>query len=111
MHILCIFLHDINFLEDFLDVLIEEEIEEVFVSDAEVLKEILAFKFPLFKELQTTIGMRRKEPKIIFALIDDEKKIEKMVNVWKEELQLDKEEIAMIVSFPVKLWQSSPHIY
>ena len=111
MHILCIFLHDISFLEDFLDVLIEEEIEEVFISDAEVLKEILAFKFPLFKELQATIGMRIKEPKIIFALIDDEKKIEKMVNLWREDLQLDKEEIATIFSFPVKLWQSLPHIY
>lgn len=111
MHILCIFLHDQSFLEDFVDVLIEEEVEEVFVSDAENLKEVLAFKLPLFKELQTSIGGRRKEPKIIFALIDDEKKIEKMLKVWKKDLRLDEEEIATILSFPVRLWQSSPHIY
>jgi len=111
MHILCIFLHDQNFLEDFVEVLLKEDVEEVFISDAEDLKKVLAFKIPLFKELQTTIGSRRKEPKIIFALVSDEKKIEKMLNLWKKDLPLDKEEIATIFSFSVRLWQRSPHIY
>ncbi len=111
MHILCIFLHDNRYLEDFLEVLLEEEIEEIFVSNAEELKEVLAFKFPLFKELQITMGGRRREPKIIFALVDKEEKIKRMVDLWKEELQIDKEEIATVFSFPVKVWQISPHIY
>ena len=48
MYTLCIFLYDIMFLEEFLEALIEEEVEEVFISEAQELKEILAFKFPLF---------------------------------------------------------------
>lgn len=111
MHILCIFLYDSRFLEDFLEVLLEEEAEEVFVSEAQELKEILAFKFPLFKELQITMKSRKEEPKLIMALVDGEKRIERMVNLWKKDLQLDREEIATIFSFSVKLWQLSPHFY
>jgi len=111
MHILGIFLYDNRFLEEFLEVLIEEEVEEVFISEAQELKEILAFRFPLFKELQITMGGKRKEPKLILALVKSEEKIQQMVQLWKEDLQLDREEIATIFSFPVKLWQVSPHIY
>lgn len=111
MHILVIFLHDSRYLEDFVEILIGEEVEEVFVTDAKNLKEVLAFKFPLFKELQTTIGSRRKEPRIILALVEDEAKIKKMLQLWKKDLPLEEEEIATIFSFPVHLWQSSPHTY
>lgn len=111
MHILCIFLYNSRFLEDFLEVLVEEEVEEVFVSEAEELKEVLAFRLPVFKELQVTLGKRRKECKLIFALVDREEKIERMMKLWKRDLQLDKEEVATIFSFPVTLWQISPHIY
>jgi len=111
MHILCIFLYDNRRLEDFLEVLLEEEVEEVFISDAEQLKEVLAFRFPVFKELQVALGGRKRECKLILALVDKEEKIEKMVRLWKKDLQLEKEEIATIFSFPVKLWHISPHIY
>ena len=111
MHALFIFLYDSRFLEDFLEVLLEEEIEEVFVSEAQELKEILALKFPLFKELQIIMRSRKKEPKLIMALVDDENKIHRMINSWKKDLQLDKEEVATIFSFSVKLWQISPHFY
>lgn len=111
MYILGIFLYDNRFLEDFLEVLLQEEVEEVFVSEAQELKEILAFRFPLFKELQITMGGRRKEPKLILALVKDEEKIEQMIKLWKEDLELNKEEVATIFSFPVKLWQISPHVY
>ena len=111
MYILCIFLYDVMFLEEFLQALIEEEVEEVFISEAQELKEVLAFKFPLFKELQITIGSKKKEPKVIFALVDKEEKIERMIAIWKKDLQLDTEEIATIFSFPIKLWHISPHIY
>lgn len=111
MYILCVLLHDSKYLENFVEVLIEEEVEEVFVTDAENLKEVLAFTFPLFKELQTTIGDRKKEPRIIFALVKDEAKIKKMVNSWKEDMSLEGEEIATVFSFPVTLWQISPHTY
>lgn len=111
MHILCIFLYDNRFLEDFLEVLLKEEVEEVFVSESQELREILAFKFPLFKELQITMRSRKKEPKLIVALVDREDKIKRMVDLWKKDLQLNREEIATIFSFPVKLWQISPHFY
>ena len=74
MHLLCIFLYDSRYLEDFLEVLIREENEEVFVSNVEELKEVLALKLLLFKKLQMTIGRERKEPKLIFALVNREKK-------------------------------------
>ena len=111
MHILCIFLYDNRFLEDFLEVLVEEEIEEVFVTEAEELKELLAFRVPVFKELQVTLGRRKKECKLILAIVESERKIEKMVRSWKEDLQLEKEEVATIFSFPAKVWHISPHIY
>ena len=111
MYILGIFLYDSRFLEDFLEVLLQEEVEEVFISEAQELKEVLAFKFPLFKELQITMGGKRKEPKLILALVREEDKIKQMVKLWREDLQLDKEEIATIFSIPVKLWQLAPHMY
>ena len=111
MYILCVFLYDSRYLEDFLDVLVEEESKEIFISEAQGLKEILAFKLPLFKELQIVMKTREKESKLIMALVDEEKKIERMVNSWKKDLHLDKEEIATIFSFSVKLWQISPHSY
>ncbi|MBC7190294.1 hypothetical protein H5U35_08885 [Candidatus Aerophobetes bacterium] len=111
MHFLFIFLYDSGFLENFLEELLQQEVEEVFVAEAQQLKEILAFRIPLFKELQTVIGTTRKESKIIFALVKEEKTIEKMIKNWKEEMDLEKEEIATIMSFPVKVWHISPHVY
>jgi len=48
---------------------------------------------------------------LIFALVKDEGTIGKMVKAWKQDMELDKEEIAAIFSLPVKLWQKSPHFY
>jgi len=111
MEILYIFLYENHCLEDFMDVLIEEGVEDFLVAEAQELKEFLAFKMPLFKEFRTSLGGRRKEPKLILALVKDEDTIGKMVKEWKKDMELDKEEIAVIFSLPVKLWQKSPHFY
>jgi len=111
MYILCIFLYDSKFLEDFLEVLLEEETEEVFISEAQELREVLALRSPLFKELQMTMKSRRKEPKLIMAIVNGEEKIEQMVNLWRKDLHINKEEIATIFSFPARVWQIAPHFY
>lgn len=111
MEILCIFLYENRYLEDFMDVLIEEGVEDLLVAEAQELKEFLAFRMPLFKEFRTSLGGRRKEPKLILALVKGEDAIEKMVRAWKKDLEFDKEEIAAIFSLPVRLWQKSPHFY
>lgn len=111
MVILCIFLYENRYLEDFMDVLIEEGVEDLLVAEAQELKEFLAFRMPLFKEFRASLGSRRKEPKLILALVKDEGTIGKMVKAWKKDMELDKDEIAAIFSLPVKLWQESPHFY
>jgi len=64
MEILCIFLYESRYLEDFMDVLIEEGAEDLLVAEAQELKEFLAFKMPLFKEFRTSLGGPAKRTKI-----------------------------------------------
>jgi len=110
MEILAIFLYDNRYLQDFLDALVEEGIEDVMIVEAQEIKSFLAFKMPLFKELQTTLGGQKREPKLIFALVEKEK-IKRMLSSWREDLEIDKEEIATIFSLPLKLLQKAPHFY
>jgi hypothetical protein len=109
MEILCVFLYDAHYLEDFLTVLIEDGLEDVVVGDVEELRELAAFRMPLFRELQGRFTSR--EFKLILALVENEKQIQRVVDQWFEDIPLKKEEVATIFSLPVKLWHQSPHFY